>query len=60
MPAPAAVSRVWSCQLFPGPGGGLSVFGDRKIEVSPGDGPEIRVDGYSLFGDVTISDRSSV
>jgi hypothetical protein len=38
-------------------GGGLSVFGDRKVEVTPGDGPEIRIDGYSLFGDVKISDR---
>jgi hypothetical protein len=38
-------------------GGGLSVFGDRKIEVSPGDGPEIRIDGFSLFGDVEVSDR---
>jgi hypothetical protein len=26
-------------------GGGLSVFGDRKIEVTPGDGPAIRIDG---------------
>lgn len=41
-------------------GGGLSVFGDRSIEVSPGDGPEIRIDGYSLFGDVKISDRPSL
>jgi hypothetical protein len=41
-------------------GGGLSVFGDRKIEVSPGDGPEIRIDGFSLFGDVEVSDRPSV
>jgi hypothetical protein len=38
-------------------GGGLSVFGDRKIEVTPGDGPEIRIDGYSLFGDVKVSDQ---
>jgi hypothetical protein len=38
-------------------GGGLSVFGDRKVEVTPGDGPEIRIDGYSLFGDVKISDQ---
>jgi hypothetical protein len=41
-------------------GGGLSVFGDRKIEVSAGDGPEIRIDGYSLFGDVKVSDRPAV
>lgn len=40
-------------------GSGLSVFGDRKIEVTPGDGPEIRIDGYSLFGDVKVSDQPS-
>ena len=40
-------------------GGGLSIFGDRKIEVTPGDGPEIRIDGYCLFGDVKISDQPS-
>jgi hypothetical protein len=38
-------------------GGGLSVFGDRKIEVTPGNGPEVRIDGYSLFGDVKVCDR---
>jgi hypothetical protein len=38
-------------------GGGLSIFGDRKVEVTPGDGPEIRIDGYSLFGDVKVSDQ---
>lgn len=38
-------------------GGGLSVFGDRKVKVTPGDGPEIRIDGYSLFGDVKVSDQ---
>jgi hypothetical protein len=36
------------------------VFGDRTIEVSPADGPEIRVDGYSLFGDVRVSDRRAM
>jgi hypothetical protein len=41
-------------------GGGLSVFGDRKVEVSPGEGPEIRIDAFSLFGDVEVSDRPSV
>ena len=38
-------------------GGGLSVFGDRKIQVTPGDGPEIRIDGYILFGDVKVSNH---
>jgi hypothetical protein len=41
---------------LPGPCGGLSVFGDRKIEVSPGDGPEICIDGFSLLGDVEVTD----
>ena len=40
-------------------GGGLSIFGDRKIEVAPGEGPEIRIDGYCLFGDVKVSDQPS-
>jgi hypothetical protein len=40
-------------------GGGLSLFGDRMVEVSPGDGPEIRIDGYSLFGDVKVVDQPS-
>ena len=40
-------------------GGGLSVFGDRRIEVTPGEGPEIRIDGYSLIGDVKVTDRFS-
>jgi hypothetical protein len=38
-------------------GGGFSLFGDRKIEVSPGDGPDIRVSGFCLFGDVVVSDQ---
>ena len=38
--------------------GGFSLFGDREIEVSPGDGPEIRVNSYSLFGDLVVSDRA--
>jgi hypothetical protein len=41
-------------------GGGFSLFGDRKIEVPPGDGPEIRVNALSLFGDLQVSDRPSV
>ena len=38
--------------------GGFSLFGDRKIEVSPGDGPEMSVDAYTLFGDLVVSDRA--
>ncbi len=37
-------------------GGGFSLFGDRKIDVSSNDGPEIRVDAYTLFGDLQVSD----
>jgi hypothetical protein len=39
-------------------GGGFSLIGDRKIEVAPGDGPEIRVNVYTLFGDLVVSDRA--
>ena len=39
-------------------GGGISLLGDRKIDVSPGDGPEIRVDAYTFFGDLRITDRA--
>jgi hypothetical protein len=37
--------------------GGLSLAGGRKITVSPGDGPEIKVGVYGLFTDVEITDR---
>jgi hypothetical protein len=37
---------------------GLSVLGDRKIDVTPGDGPEISVDAYTLFGDLRVTDRA--
>ena len=39
-------------------GGGFSVLGDRKIDVSPGDGPEISVNAYTLFGDLHVTDRA--
>lgn len=34
--------------------GGLALMGDRKVEVAPGDGPDIRVNAYCLFADVKI------
>ena len=37
--------------------GGLSLIGDKKIEVSPADGPEIRIKVYGLFSDVRITER---
>jgi hypothetical protein len=36
---------------------GLSLLGDRDIEVTPGDGPEIQVKVYGLFVDVKITDK---
>lgn len=37
--------------------GGVSIFGDRHVEVASDDGPEIRVNSYGLFGDVKVTDR---
>ena len=54
------VVRTRQIATLPGPCGGLSAFGDRKIEVSPGDGPEIRIDGFSLLGDVEVTDGPGV
>ena len=36
--------------------GGFGLLGDRRIEVSPGDGPEIRINAFSLFGDLVATD----
>jgi hypothetical protein len=36
---------------------GLSLLGDRRIEVAPGDGPEIQIKVYSLFSDVRVTDQ---
>ena len=36
--------------------GGLGLLGDRRVEVSPGNGPEIRINAYSVFGDVVVTD----
>ena len=35
---------------------GLSLLGDRRIEVAPGDGPEIQIKVYGLFSDVKVTD----
>jgi hypothetical protein len=37
--------------------GGLSLLGDRDIEVTPGDGPEIQIKVYGLFSDVKVTDK---
>jgi hypothetical protein len=52
-----AMSKMELLSLVRKAEAGAVDFGDRRIEVTPGDGPEIRIDGYSLFGDVKISDR---
>ena len=36
--------------------GGFSLLGDRKITVSPGEGPEIRVNSYGLLSDVQVTE----
>ena len=36
---------------------GLSLLGDRRIEVSSGDGPEIQLKVWGLFSDVTVTDH---
>ena len=38
---------------------GGALLGDRKVEVSPGDGPEIRVNAYCLLGDIKVYDGST-
>ena len=38
--------------------GGLSLIGDKEIDLSPGDGPEISIKVYGLFSDVKVTDRS--
>jgi hypothetical protein len=36
---------------------GFTVFGDPRVDVSQGEGPEITIASYSLFGDVRITDQ---
>jgi hypothetical protein len=36
---------------------GLSLLGDRRIEVTAGDGPEVQIKVYGLFSDVKVTDR---
>jgi hypothetical protein len=35
---------------------GGTLFGDRRLEVSPGEGPDIHLNTYCLFCDVTVYD----
>lgn len=36
---------------------GFSLLGDRRIEITPGDGPEAQIKVDGLFSDVKITDR---
>jgi hypothetical protein len=36
---------------------GFSLLGDRELQVTAGDGPEIQVKVYGLFSDVRVTDR---
>jgi hypothetical protein len=38
--------------------GGFSLFGGTDVRVKPGDGPEITVRAFALFGGVNVSDES--
>jgi hypothetical protein len=38
--------------------GGFSLFGGADVRVKPGDGPEINVRAFALFGGVNVSDES--
>jgi hypothetical protein len=38
--------------------GGFSLFGGSDVRVKPGDGPELTVRAYALFGGVSVSDES--
>jgi hypothetical protein len=37
---------------------GLSLLGDRRVEVAAGDGPEIQIKVHGLFSDVKVSDQA--
>ena len=37
--------------------GGFRLLGDRRVDVSPGDGPEIRINAYGILGDLVVTDR---
>ena len=36
---------------------GFLLFGDDVIDVAQGDGPEVTISSYTLFGDVRITDQ---
>lgn len=35
---------------------GFRLLGDRRVDVSPGDGPTLRVNAHSLLGDLVVTD----
>ncbi len=36
---------------------GFLLFGDDVIDVAQGDGPEVTISSYTLFGDVRVTDQ---
>ncbi len=39
--------------------GGVSLFGDRKVDVPAGDGAEIRINAYGAFCDLKVVERGA-
>ncbi len=39
---------------------GFCLFGSRTVKVQPGDGPDLRIRAFSLFGSVNVKDGAPV
>ena len=37
---------------------GFHLVGDRRVTVHAGDGPEVTIKAYTLFGDLTVTDQA--
>ena len=51
---------IWCCGFPAGcrvREGGFSLLGDRQVQVTGGDGPEIQLKVYGLFSDVKVTDQ---
>ena len=38
---------------------GFNVLGDRRLRVTPGDGPDVTIRMYGLFGDLEVTDGTA-
>jgi hypothetical protein len=38
---------------------GTTLLGDQRVDVEAGEGPEVEVRAWGLFGDVKVSDKIS-